>query len=103
MAKTKYIQNLIFKYPSLLNSLGNKYIECGNGWYDIIDILCNELQKYPEVRVLQIKQKFWELRVYLHGQIDATISDAIGVLLRAAEEAASITCERCAGPLVNNY
>jgi len=45
-------------------------IECGNGWYNLIDSLCGQLQwntdqnKYPQVIATQVKEKYGTLRFY---------------------------------------
>jgi hypothetical protein len=63
------------KYPLQFSSL--KYIECGDGWYDIIDRLCsviknrmNNVNRNKNVNDIdcfawtQIKEKFGGLRAY---------------------------------------
>ena len=45
-------------------------IEAGDGWYDLIDQLCAQLQfntdknRYPQVEATQVKSKFGGLRFY---------------------------------------
>lgn len=93
--------------------------DCGDGWYNIIDVLCNTIQGYidwhntrydkelkcmvpiPEsdpnyvqqVVTTQVKEKFGTLRFYCNGgdqYIDGMIS--------MAESLSSCTCERCGNP-----
>lgn len=67
-------------------------IECGDGWYNLIDELCSSLQfhtdknSYPQVETTQVKQKFGGLSFYtncsdkyLNGYIDfaASMSNTI--------------------------
>ena len=53
----------------------NVYLECGEGWYPLIWSCMKEIQKYcsrvdiSPPKVLQIKEKFGGLRMYL-AQID---------------------------------
>lgn len=50
-------------------------IECGDGWFDLIDKLCLLLthkisttgSKYKDFRFQQIKEKYGELRIYHNG------------------------------------
>lgn len=70
-------------------------ISCGNGWYNIIRNLCLKITEYCEENNLelpqfeQVKQKFGTLRIYLHNNCDANISQFI----REAENESSVTCE----------
>ena len=89
-------------------------ITCGDGWYNILDTLCNRITKYiksnknvgkeanddwedidPEnpVQFVQIKEKFGTLRVYINWG-DETIYE----LIAFAEEMSSVTCEECGAP-----
>lgn len=72
-------------------------LECGDGWLDLIDALCGDIQRYidnnPEVTQIeatQVKQKFGSLRFYYsyyNKVIDELIWEACS---RSAE-----TCEQC--------
>ena len=82
-------------------------IECGNGWLEILDILCFHLQfntdrnKYPQVEAEQVKEKFGTLRFYYsiipvegikyterqYGVIDG--------LIELAESLSAYVCEKC--------
>lgn len=63
------------KYPQQFSQL--KYIECGDGWYDLIDKLCNAIQNRIDFNLkqgnecsfywAQIKEKFAGLRAYSYG------------------------------------
>lgn len=60
-------------------------IECGDGWYDLIDNLCRNLQwntdknnyvtngieRYPQVVASQVKEKFGGLCFYVESATDA--------------------------------
>jgi len=66
-------------------------ISTGDGWFHIIDQLCERLMQLDHpVEFAQIKEKFGLLRVYLDNY--STESDD---LLAWAERASGTTCERC--------
>jgi hypothetical protein len=54
-----------------------KYISCGDGWYDLLDKLCNTIQNRIDFNLRndiktdfywsQIKEKFGGLRAYCYG------------------------------------
>jgi hypothetical protein len=100
----KLQKKLFKKYPKLFIDYvkHNKVtticwgIECGNGWYWLIDELCRKLQwdidknKYPQVKVVQVKEKFGMLRFYVvsgNSEQYAMISFAEGL--------SSSICENC--------
>ena len=66
--------------------------ECGQGWHPLIkDALTKiEAQGNANQTVLQVKEKFGGLRIYLSFHTDET--DAI---ITAAEQEAWRTCEEC--------
>ena len=95
---------LVTKYPKMFpNFMGDPMesplafgFECGDGWYNIINMLCWKLQsgtdrsKDPQIEVQQVKEKFGGLRFYVGGGTKeqyATIS--------FAECLCDITCMTC--------
>lgn len=82
--------------------------ECGEGWYNILRILCDKIQSHidwhnlmhkrapdrfdevEQVVVEQVKEKFGTLRFYYRGG-DEYISGLVGM----AEEMSAVTCETC--------
>lgn len=69
--------------------------ECGDGWYDIIYTLSNQLtwlsdMQNADVRASQVKEKYGILSFYLDGSTD--IMDAC---VRSAEIKSARTCELC--------
>ncbi len=75
--------------------------EHGNGWYNIIDQLCGNIQSHidwkekqghnvPQVVAEQVKEKFGTLRFYYRGG-----DDIIDGMVRMAESISSVTCEVC--------
>ena len=80
------------KYPDLiLDENDNQFISfgCGMGWGDIIDTMLKRLQPHG-VKIIQLKEKFGYLRVYLNK--DNKETDEI---VRIAELDSSKTCEYC--------
>lgn len=84
--------------------------ECGDGWYNIINQLCANIQhhvdwaqeqkeKYgrgegcSQVVAVQIKEKFGTLRFYTNGGNDRTYG-----MTRMAESMSAVTCEECGAP-----
>lgn len=104
------------KYPKIFNNRSGSIMdtcmtwgfECGSGWFDIIDILCHEIQnhldwKYKglsaeeqetfQVVADQIKEKFGTLCFYCSGGDETTE----GMVLMA-ESMSYRTCEKCGCP-----
>ncbi len=79
-------------------------IECGNGWFALIDRLSraceNEIdtlmaQGAPKEgwpRIAQIKEKFGGLRFYVHGPLSDDLREQI---VQAEHEGSLCICERC--------
>ena len=80
--------------------------ECGDGWYNILDILCKQIQWHidknlkedeiegnVQVEATPVKEKFGGLRFYYHGG-----NDFINGLVWMAEGMSERTCERCGAP-----
>ena len=84
--------------------------ECGDGWFNIINQLCANIQhqvdwaqeqkeKYgrgegcSQVVAVQIKEKFGTLRFYTNGG-----NDQIYGMIRMAESMSAVTCEECGAP-----
>jgi len=100
-------EKLVKKYPKIFE---NRYkspiisclyfgFECGNGWYWLIDNLCNTIQSYidnnkhlniPQVTATQVKEKFGGLRFYIDGG-DKHIQGMISL----AESMSYNICENC--------
>lgn len=70
-------------------------VECGDGWFDLLDELCARIQAAVDAgaeqpRVLQVKEKFVGLRFYVRGadgQMETWIDEA--------EARSCVTCEVC--------
>jgi hypothetical protein len=77
---------------------------CGDGWFDLIDELCSNIQGYidansrpdrpiPQVVVDQVKEKFGTLRFYYTGG-----DDLISGMTWFAESMSGRVCETCGAP-----
>jgi hypothetical protein len=70
-------------------------LDCGIGWFDLIDDLCSKIQKICNKRgfqteTVQVKEKFGELRFYVYNS-----NDEIDDLISKAEEKSYKICENC--------
>lgn len=100
----KLEEQLFTKYPKLFAQKDLSMQETcmcweictGNGWYWLIDSLCNCIQNYidankkPQVEIVQLKEKFGQLRYYLTGA-----DDTIGGMVWLAEDMSYQICETC--------
>ena len=70
-------------------------IGVGEGWFDILDELLTGLEKLnlPDLRVVQVKEKFGTLRFYVNGANGEAYK-----LIDRAEHRSEITCEACGKP-----
>jgi len=111
MTREEYEEKLKTNYPILFELLNipdpcTQYpvsiilfgIECGPGWWDLIEEASmkieniNRLKGY-NIKVNQIKEKFGGLRYYVsHGD------DDVWDIIREAERKSYITCEMCGAP-----
>lgn len=111
--KPELSQKLFEEYPNQFKNL--KYIECGDGWYEIISTACWKIKKHednkrwrkeylekneperlddePEyfsVKFDQIKEKYGGLRLYYSGG-----DDYVDGVLSMAEAMSYKICEVC--------
>jgi hypothetical protein len=103
---------LCAKYPKIFGDRNKPMSEtamcwgfcCGEGWYNIIDQLCDNIQNHidwqakqgkdiPQVVAMQVKEKFGTLRFYYNGG-----DDVIDGMVRMAESMSAVTCEECGAP-----
>jgi len=65
--------------------------ECGDGWFDLIYNLSKRISESdPEVRAVQVKEKFGGLRFYVNAA-----SDDVYAFIQEAEDLSYETCEVC--------
>ena len=110
-------KELINKYPKIFRDVGvcpaqspiSFGIECGIGWYDLLDTLCEQIQRYcdqqkdassAQVVAAQVKEKFGTLRFYTDNN-----SEYIDGLICMAEHMSRNICERCGekGKIIPDY
>ena len=97
------LNNLKEEFPTLYKDI--EYIECKDGWYDLIyelskNLYAEILKEDPEVRdifsAVKIKEKFGALRFYtIHS------SPKMKKLIIAAENKSSDICEVCGSDSAN--
>ena len=86
------ISKLVKRFPSILPE--NIYIECDDGWYDIIYNLCRAIQHEvnnsgcPQVEARQIKEKFASLRFYYSGG-----NEVVDAIVNKYEKMSHDVCE----------
>lgn len=94
---------LLKKYPMIFSGVDPNHgsdmpwgIECGDGWYLILERLCQEIRgrvvkhHAPQVKFTQIKEKFGELRIYYSG-CDKHVDELIDLAVIASKS----VCEMC--------
>lgn len=105
-------KQLCEKYPKIFANRNKNMTETamcwgfehGDGWYELIDRLCHNIQHYidwknrKEVQVAQVvadqvKEKFGTLRFYYSGG-----DDYISGLVSMAESMSGAICEECGKP-----
>lgn len=105
--KEELDKKLVENYPTIF---GDRYeapqktamcwgFSCGDGWYNLIDTLCDNIEsevdrrKCPPVIATQVKEKFGTLRFYYTGG-----NDAIRAIVMFAEDLSATMCEECGAP-----
>lgn len=71
---------------------------CGDGWFDLIDVLCAEIERHAhetglDVVAVQVKEKFGSLRFHIRGG-----DDYIRGLIGMADSLSQFVCEECGQP-----
>jgi hypothetical protein len=97
----KYPKIFAGKDKPITESLIPFGLECGDGWYKIIDALCQSIQNHVDsdyqgclvtgqVEALQVKEKFGGLRFYISGG-----DGRVYGMIEMAETLSRMTCEHC--------
>jgi hypothetical protein len=93
---TKYPQTFADRHASMQETAMCWGFECGDGWFNIIDHLCESIQGYidnndkAQVVATQVKEKYGTLRFYYNGGDDLTDG-----MVWLAEVISHHTCEMC--------
>lgn len=93
---------LIFadRHRSIEESCMGQGFSCGDGWFDLINALCERLQFWtdhndaPQVVAAQVKEKWGQLRFYTQGGASPEQSGMITM----AEAVSACLCEQCGKP-----
>lgn len=85
------------KYPDLFSDI-EFGIQCGPGWYDLLDELCAKITSYYihiglETKAMQVKEKYGGLRFYM-----SNMTDNLEEIISEAEEKSFEICEECGKP-----
>ena len=103
-------EKLVAKYPKIFADRNGDMrntamcwgFSCGDGWYWLIDNLCDTIQSYldhnkhlnhPQVVAMQVKEKFGTLRFYINGACEL-----INGMIWLAEHMSAHICEECGEP-----
>lgn len=86
-------KKLFDKYPKIFSDTNFFGFECGDGWYNLIDVLCQELGKDPSFKAVQVKEKFGGLRFYAIGASSKAFD-----FIDFAEKLSYRICEQCGCP-----
>lgn len=93
----KRLISLVGKYPGIFSD--SFYFECQEGWYELLDTLCDHLQARtdrhgdPQVIAQQVKEKYGTLRFYV-----GVASDEQFALIDQTEEKSARICDVCGAP-----
>lgn len=104
----KYPKIFTDRHASMMETAMCWGFEHGDGWYQIIDSLCANIQNHinwqekisnavPQVVASQVKEKFGTLRFYYDGG-----DDYISGLVSMAESWSAVACEECGSPGTQN-
>ena len=107
----RYPKMMINRNKSMMETTMCWGFECGDGWYNILNLLMSNIQHYtdwnnknfekgytqykqvPQVTLDQVKEKFGTLRFYYTGG-----DEHISGMVRMAESMSGVICEECGNP-----
>jgi hypothetical protein len=103
---------LVEKYPDMLVDYGGDMRKTcmawgfshGNGWYKILEELCEKVKDCPGFKFEQVKEKFGMLTIYYTGPDNEKDQQLVSEAVREAEQKSSQICEVCGekGKLYND-
>jgi hypothetical protein len=98
--KQELCEELWSRYPKMFAGTEKVVCACGDGWFDLIDTLCERLQHWtdhngaPQLELVQIKEKMGTLRFYLRQKASPEQQGMIWM----AEAMSARLCETCGKP-----
>ncbi len=101
--KDKLEKKMVEKYPDALSQLGGDPrhtcmawgFECGDGWFKIMEELCEKVGNIPGFKFAQVKEKFGSLRIYYDGPNNEADRAIVRQAIDEAEIKSEVTCETC--------
>lgn len=94
-----WVEAMQARFPAMLENARDFGID--RGWWPLVEELCEQMRveaaerKEAEPRILQIKEKFGQLRVYIHGPSGDGRYLAV---VSFAERLSARICEKCGAP-----
>lgn len=73
-------------------------LDCGRGWFDLIDCMLDEIEDVDinkKVYLTQVKEKYGSLRVYFVVDDSNELFDKVNDIVGKYEELSFIVCEEC--------
>lgn len=108
-------EKLVEKYPKIFKDVHDRKgpreslmcfgMECGDGWYEVLDELCSDISKVTDtVRATQVKEKYGRLEFYYRGEAGEAGNMTgkewrmVSWLVDRANVKSVYTCEECGEP-----
>lgn len=98
--RMKWINDTKARFPAMFEDIHRLNFDVEEGWKDLIVEALEALHALPyQIKVLQIKEKFGRLRLYIDTHTPVTEG-----IIKYAEQRSNVTCESCGeiGSLTNN-
>ena len=99
------LAELVDRHPRLFRGQIPARSHLSPGWFDLVDRLCFDLEALCAddlpLRVVQVKEKFGTLRVYVRPSaegVSTTLLARAQALCQSAEEQSESLCEGCGAP-----
>ena len=93
MREDTWIDQAMKRYPKLFKNCYCGF-DTGIGWENLLIEAFEELNKLDTINIVQIKEKFGTLRLYVGG----SNYDQVDKIVDEAERKSAITCEYCGKP-----
>ena len=101
--KKELEDKLVKKYPEALSEHGGDMrktcmawgFKCGDGWYKIMEEVCEKVGNIPGFKFSQVKEKFGMLTIYYNGPDSEKDREIVREAIHEAEAKSRVTCEIC--------